>query len=70
MLTVISLTIKLSRNIDYKTAFVQSAKFYKAGEFSLSEQKLGTHAHKKSATSTVSAIVLQKPSTCSKCGHL
>ena len=29
-----------------KTAFIWSAKFYKAGEFSFGEQKLGTQAHK------------------------
>ena len=50
--------MKLLRNTDYiKTAFLQSAKFCKAGEFSLGERKLGTHAHKKSAISTVSATV-------------
>ena len=40
-----------------KTAFLQSEKFYKAGELSLGERKLGTHAHKKSAISTVSALI-------------
>ena len=30
-----------------KTTLIRSAKFYKVGEFSLGERKLGTHAHHK-----------------------